>query len=374
VEELQQRRRRVLDDFGCESLLPGFLGGLAWDALRGRLVQLMGDEGDTLANRLVGGLDGDTTIEQNELLFAVAGGKKTLDDFLERFGHRCMGEMELSLPRWREDPACAQQMVALMKTAPERNPAQMHERKRSDRLAAEAELPARLRYWGGSSFREEIERDLRDAQRLLPYREIGKHYLMMGYELLRLATEELGRRWQLGTDVYFLQLEELPEFTTGRAERTPQLVQRRERWQTLQRLEAADVVDSLQLDQLGLHASRNDGAHEFSGTCLSNGVADGSARVVRSPQEAVGLGVDYVLVCPSTDPGWTPLFVGARALVMERGGVLSHGAIVARDFGIPAVVCPNATRLLGDGDRVRVDANRGRIVVLTKTEHARVVE
>jgi len=71
-----------------------------------------------------------------------------------------------------------------------------------------------------------------------------------------------------------------------------------------------------------------------------------------------------VLVCPSTDPGWTPLFAGARGLVVERGGVLSHGAIVARDFGIPAVIVPGATKLLAAGQQVRIDGNKGTITIL----------
>jgi pyruvate,water dikinase len=93
-------------------------------------------------------------------------------------------------------------------------------------------------------------------------------------------------------------------------------------------------------------------------------VAAGTARVVFDPRESRDLGEGYILVCPSTDPGWTPLFVSACGLVVERGGVLSHGAIVARDFGIPAVVCPGATRRIPDGSQVRLDGNRGRIHLL----------
>jgi len=96
-------------------------------------------------------------------------------------------------------------------------------------------------------------------------------------------------------------------------------------------------------------------------------VATGPARVIFSPDEAAGACTDYILVCPSTDPGWTALFVHARGLVVEQGGMLSHGAIVARDFGIPAVVCPGATRAIADGQTIRVDGNRGRITLIDKT-------
>ena len=74
-----------------------------------------------------------------------------------------------------------------------------------------------------------------------------------------------------------------------------------------------------------------------------------------------------MLVCPSTDPGWTPLLIHARALVIERGGILSHGAIIARDCGIPAVVCPGIMRRLAAGDRVRVDGDRGTVTILDET-------
>ena len=88
------------------------------------------------------------------------------------------------------------------------------------------------------------------------------------------------------------------------------------------------------------------------------------------PGQITNLGQDYILVCPSTDPGWTPLFVNARGLIVERGGVLSHGAIVARDFGIPAVVLEGATQILTDGSILDLDANHGTIIVndIAKTQ------
>ena len=76
------------------------------------------------------------------------------------------------------------------------------------------------------------------------------------------------------------------------------------------------------------------------------------------------MGADYVLVCPSTDPGWTPLFVHARGVIVERGGMLSHGAIVARDFGIPCVVLPNATKIIPDKTEIKIDGGRGVVEIL----------
>ena len=103
---------------------------------------------------------------------------------------------------------------------------------------------------------------------------------------------------------------------------------------------------------------------------IASGVARGTARVVFDPREVTDLGPDAILVCPSTDPGWTPLFVNARGLIVERGGVLSHGAIVAREFGIPAVVLEAATQRIADGSQIELDANHGVVTLRTASNPA----
>ena len=103
----------------------------------------------------------------------------------------------------------------------------------------------------------------------------------------------------------------------------------------------------------------------MTGTGVAVGAGMGPARVLQSPNEAGDLGTGYILVCPTTDPGWAPLFVHAHGLIVERGGMLSHGAIVARDFGIPAVVLKDATRLIPNGAVVKVDGSRGRVEIVS---------
>jgi pyruvate,water dikinase len=102
----------------------------------------------------------------------------------------------------------------------------------------------------------------------------------------------------------------------------------------------------------------------MDGLSLSAGVVTGTARIVFQPDEAGHLGDQCILVCPSTDPSWTALFTTIKGLIVERGGVLSHGAITARDFSIPAVACPNATSIISNGARVRVDGDRGHITII----------
>lgn len=362
--ELDKRCERVLGEFGKESLKPGFVGGLALDELTELLRSLGGEDGAALANTLTMALDGDLSVEQDVLLYHVARGEATMEEFLERFGHRAVGEMELMEPRWREDPGYLEQVVARLGSSGGRNPEEIHGQKVREREAAEKHLPQRLAEWGGSSFQGDIDGLLAQARALLPYRENGKYYLMMGYELIRLAILELSRRWDLGNDVFHLRRDELVGFEEDREHLLKVVGDRKVRWQSCQRLEMPDVIDSRDLDDLGLPREAEGPAHRLDGDPVAAGVATGTARIVFDPRQAGDIGVDYVLVCPSTDPGWTSLFVNARGLVVERGGILSHGAIVARDFGIPAVVCPGATGRIHEGATIRVDGNQGRITVL----------
>ena len=366
IAELDERRERVLKDFGGESLKPGFFGGAAQAALEGLLAQVLGEEaGRQLTLTLTQGLDGDTTVEQLICHCRVARGEMTLKDFIDQYGHRTVDEMELAKPRMREDPSYARQVLGTYLDESVASPEDRHHENVERRQAAEKDLPETLARWGGSCLLESILVELRDAQKMVPYREAGKHYLMMGYETLRMAICELSRRWDIGRDIFFLKLPELAEFTSDREKHLKRIASRKIRWASGRQLDMARVVDSAELESLGLPKEYDD-ADELSGEPIASGVSTGVAQIVHDPAEAADLCTDYILVCHSTDPGWTALFVHARGLVVEQGGVLSHGAIVARDFGIPAVVCPDATRRIGHGQNVRVDGNRGVITLLNE--------
>jgi pyruvate,water dikinase len=357
IGELRERCRVVLDEFGKESLKPGFFGGMALDQLDALLVQLLGEaEGKRTTAALTMALEGDITFEQDEQLAQVAKGQASMDGFIEKFGHRTTGEMELMEPRWREDSSYLNLIVKQIQTSGGHALGEVHARNVQKREAAERELPAALVQAGGSSLQEEIMEHLADARALLPYRETGKYFLMMGYELIRTNLVALGQCLGIGGEVFFLRWDELPEA----AAHLDKIERRKVRWKSVQRLELPDVVNSDDLAGLGEEGPLSS-ASELKGDAVAAGVATARAAIVLDPREASNLGTDYILVCPSTDPGWTPLFINARGLIVERGGILSHGAIVARDFGIPAIVCPGATRLIKPGQTVRVDGNRGLI-------------
>ena len=127
------------------------------------------------------------------------------------------------------------------------------------------------------------------------------------------------------------------------------------------------------LEAIGPAGRSSPGAEEMHGAPLSAGVAEGPALVLEPTAaarwERPAPAEPYILVCPSTDPAWVPLFVRAKGLVMETGGVLSHGAIVAREFGLPAVAgLPDVVRRLQTGQRLRIDGGRGTVTVLPTKE------
>jgi pyruvate,water dikinase len=364
VGEVHGQIRRVLSDFGKESLKPGFFGGCARAELEAVLVQLMGRiEGEKLCQVLTSGLDGDPTVEQNAMLFQVSQGKATLEEFLERYGHRAVGEMELARPRWREDPSYLLQVIASQKTTEDHSPEFLHKANEAGRRQAMADLRQTLARWGGSFLYERVESLAREVQALMPHRETGKNYLLMGYELIRAVIVELATRWDLGDGVFFLHLDELERFETESAALKAEIEGRRAMWQAAQRLDLPAVIDSANLDELGL-PRQFAAAQRLEALSLSPGVVVGTARILRHPDEAKDLGDDCVLICPSTDPSWTALFTTIKGLVVERGGVLSHGAITARDFSIPAVACPDATMLIKEGARVRVDGDNGHVMIV----------
>ena len=155
---------------------------------------------------------------------------------------------------------------------------------------------------------------------------------------------------------------ELPALAKGQ-NLTDRIAQRRRRRAITLSIDVPPVLFSDDLEAIGRPVIVP-GTDTLQGVPLSAGVAEAPALVLREPDAAQMPAEPYILVCPSTDPAWVPLFIRASGLVMETGGVLSHGAIVAREFGLPAVAgIPNALRQIQSGQRLRVDGTTGTVVI-----------
>jgi len=293
-----------------------------------------------------------------------------VEGFLQEYGHRCAVELDGGLPAWAERPEPVFAIICNFLRAADtgRSPQLAYERSIQTALERKAELVRRARNQGllkGALVRFSIER----ARDLLGFREMPRFLISL---LLHLAREHiLAIGLQLacdgllgsGDDVFFLSLPEVREALSGKDMR--RLANRRREEHERERHRRAPAVllsdgTEPREDTEPWHA----GEKTLRGLAASSGSAIGIARVVLDPTKA-RLEPGEILVAPSTDPGWTPLFLTAGAVVMETGGPMSHGAIVAREYGVPAVVAvPEATQRIRSGMRVAVDGTEGTVTIL----------
>ena len=293
-----------------------------------------------------------------------------LDGFLREYGHRAAAEVDVGLPRWAEDPEPVFAAIAnyLRVTDPEQAP---DRRFASAALAAEEKLgelvrrarrrrPVRARLAGFL---------LRRARAVSGLRELPKfawtHVLQeIRRQLLRVGAELAGRGLlQRADDIMFLDFREARAAVAGTGMRELVASRRAAYEREMRRRRVPDVLlsDGTDVGTLVRSASSRDGT--LVGMPGAAGTASGPARVIFDPSGA-RLEPGEILVAPSTDPGWTPLFMTAGGLVTETGGPNSHGPTVAREYGIPAVIgVAGATREIGTGRRVALDGAAGTVRV-----------
>jgi pyruvate,water dikinase len=288
--------------------------------------------------------------------------RRAMERFLEEFGHRAVYETELANPRWIEDPTFVLEQVRALATDGR------HQRRDAParRLRAEAErelrhLPpvarALARWLAGQ------------ARRSAARREAGKSALVTMALPVRRLLLEFGRRLVragvLATvdDVFHLARSDLEALVAGEwdGRGARELVDERRALRNA-RLGSAPPPDLI-VCGASPQAPPAESGSVLRGLSAAAGRARGPARLVRHPTESQRLERGDILVAPSTDPGWTPLFLRSAGLVTEVGGYLSHGAIVAREYGLPAVVnVPRVLDLIADGEIIVVDGDHGLVL------------
>jgi rifampicin phosphotransferase len=294
--------------------------------------------------------------------------QRGLREFLGRYGFRAVAEIDLGLPRWSEDPTHILGVLGnyLRLDDPERAPDTVFTRGAAEAEAMVSTLADRARRRGAVRSRA-VGLALERTRQLAGLRELPKYDIVLVLararaELLRIggdlcAAGALAR----ADDVFFLDLREVADALAGRDVRDVALG-RRDRYdrETARRhVPRVLLSDGTEPEARSAPALLADGALE--GTAASAGTVTGPARVVLEPAGAY-LAPGEILVAPSTDPGWTPLFLTAGGLVMEMGGANSHGAVVAREYGIPAVVgVPAATSSIVTGQQITVDGTHGLV-------------
>jgi len=288
-------------------------------------------------------------------------------EFLETFGHRALYEVEMANPRWREQPDYLFEVLATYASLPQtRAPFDPEEQARR-RQAAEQEVCRRLTPWRRPWFRATLRR----TQAFSRLRENSKSYLVQLIDigrLMALRAAHFLRQDGLLEDaeaIFYLRIEEVQTALRGavQIETVRHLIAQR---RLERQRDAARQLPDLFVGERPLYAELlPTQGPVLTGLPSSPGRVTGIARVLYSPQEGARLQPGEILVAPSTDPGWTPLFLLASGLVMETGGYLSHGAIVAREYGIPAVLnIPLATQRIPDGSSILLDGAQGVVHLL----------
>jgi phosphoenolpyruvate synthase/pyruvate phosphate dikinase len=314
-----------------------------------------------------------------EGLYQVPGGDefaREFEKFLAKYGMRCPGEIDITTPRWREEPTrLVPSILSHIRTQKPGEHRQSFEQGRIEAEAAADRLIARVRKTRGGVFKAKLMARLINVYRnTVGMREYPKYTLIRHFDLYKRAIlEEATRLVEHGvlrheSDVFYLSLGEILALENGTFDSDVQQViaDRKRQYEQNKRLAPPRVMTSEGEVITGTRRDVEAPEGALIGTPVSSGVAEGYAKVVLRPEEAK-LNPGEIMIAPFTDPGWTPLFHSAKALVMEVGGMMTHGAVVAREYGIPAVVgIDGATKKIKDGDYIRVDGNKGYVLVLNK--------
>ncbi|MFE9401751.1 rifamycin-inactivating phosphotransferase [Streptomyces sp. NPDC006530] len=304
-----------------------------------------------------------------------AGGaeaRDAIEAYLDRYGMRCAGEIDITRPRWRERPSTL--VPAILDNVRNFEPGAAERRFEQGRQKAwekEQDVLSRLRALpDGDQKADETKRMIDRVRTFIGYREYPKYGIISRYFVYKRALmAEAERLVEAGVmaapeDVFYLTFQEVHDVVRSNEVDEGLILQRKDAFRSYLALTPPRVLtsDGEALD--GAYRRDNVPAGALVGLPVSAGTVEGRARVILDMADADLVAGD-ILVTTFTDPSWSPLFVGIAGLVTEVGGLMTHGAVIAREYGLPAVVgVAQATRLIRDGQRIRVHGSDGYVEIL----------
>jgi phosphoenolpyruvate synthase/pyruvate phosphate dikinase len=289
-----------------------------------------------------------------------------LEEFLKKYGMRCTGEIDITRPRWAEEPATIMPLIqSNIRNFKPGESRRRFERGKQEAFNKEKELLDRLRELpDGDQKAEATKRNIDVLRTFAGYREYPKYAIvsrLFAYKkaLLRAAEGIIEK-----DDMYYLTFDELKETIRTRKVDREKINERKDEHRLFEKLTPPRVITSDGEIIRGKYKRGDIPANAIVGLAVSSGVIEGRARVILNMEDA-RLEEGDILVTSFTDPSWTPLFVSIKGLVTEVGGLMTHGAVIAREYGLPAVVgVENATMLIKDGHRIRVNGSEGYVEIL----------
>jgi pyruvate,water dikinase len=292
--------------------------------------------------------------------------------FLDQYGMRCVGEIDITRPRWSEKPITLIPMILsnIRNFEPGERDRKFEQGQRSA-FKKEQELLERLQQLpNGEQKVNETKRMIRLLRSFIGYREYPKYGIVSHYFVYKRALlKEVEQLVQAGViqekeDAYYLTFEELHDVVRTNNLDYSIVNTRKDEYKHYEKLTPPRVITSDGEIIVGKYKRENRSANAIIGLPVSAGVIEGRARVILSMEEA-DLEDGDILVTTFTDPSWTPLFVSIKGLVTEVGGLMTHGAVIAREYGLPAVVgVDHATQRIKDGQRIRVHGTEGYVEIL----------
>jgi rifampicin phosphotransferase len=303
------------------------------------------------------------------------GGQETrdaIDAYLNKYGMRCAGEIDITKTRWSEKPTTLVPMILNNIKNFEPNAGnRKFEQGRQEALKKEQELLDRLKQLpDGEQKAKETKRMIDLVRNLSGYREYPKYGIVNRYFVYKQAllteAEQLVQANVIHEkeDIYYLTFEELREVVRTNKLDYQIIDKRKDEYKLYEKLTPPRVITSDGEIIAGEYKRENLPDEAIVGLAVSSGVIEGRARVILNMEDA-DLEDGDILVTAFTDPSWTPLFVSIKGLVTEVGGLMTHGAVIAREYGLPAVVgVENATKLIKDGQRIRVNGTDGYVEIL----------
>jgi pyruvate,water dikinase len=299
--------------------------------------------------------------------------QRALATFLDNYGMRGYGEIDIGIPRWQDNPIPIIKTLKNYITLPhDQTPAVQFKQGKYAAKKASNQLYSLVKETRGGKLKTKgLRIGIRRLRELAGLREYPKFSIVRIFGITRKMLLNSGQElveagtFEDPTDIFFLRFRELEKLASGEENdwktlvRTRRDVYEREKMrQILPRVILSDGRPFFESEET------EEGTNVLRGSPVSPGVVEGVARIVLDPHRSE-LQAGEVLVCPATDPSWTPLFLVARGLIMEVGGMMVHGAVVAREHNIPAVVSVvKATSIIQTGQRVRVNGTTGRVTIL----------
>jgi rifampicin phosphotransferase len=305
----------------------------------------------------------------------LAGGREARDairGWLDRYGMRAVGEIDITRPRWSERPTMLLPLIlGNIRNFEPGAGKRRFEQGRQEARKKEEELLARLRALpDGERKAEETKRMIDRVRTFAGYREYPKYGMVSRYFVYKQALLEEAERLvrarvlRESEDIFYLRFEELRDVVRTNQADEQLIRERRDAFRSYQALTPPRVLTSDGEAVAGSYRRDDLPAGALVGLPVSAGTVEGRARVVLDVAEA-DLEPGDILVTACTDPSWTPLFVAIAGLVTEVGGLMTHGAVIAREYGLPAVVgVERATQLIRDGQRIRVHGTDGYVEIL----------